>query len=326
MRVGAIGCGRHATTTLWPCFPAAGLRLVAVCARSLERAAEAAARFGVPAVYDDMTRMLDGEALDGVVVCVPPDQYGPIVRRCLERRLALFVEKPAADGPGEAEELAAMAAEAGGAVVVGYMKRFAPSYRRARELLASPQFGSPTLASLSWLMGPVGGRVDLRSWLRENPVHHFDLARHLVGELDELRVHAAAASGGEHVVVVGARASSGAVVSLRLATTGSWWQRNETVEIVGAGHAVAVENVDTCTHRPPERPERVWRPNYTVPAPANDSAVVAGFVGELEHWRDVATTGVASESDLANAAATLRLADDIGRLAHSPNDGWISVP
>ena len=311
MRVGAIGVGAHATNAILPSLPVAGLTLAATCARRIDRAQAAAARFGAPAAFDDVERMLGDVELDGVVVVVPVDQFAPVLRACLARGIPVFAEKPAANDEVEAQALADEAAAAGVPVVVGYMKRFAAGYLRARALASAPEFGPLTLGSFTWSMGPFARRFSLRDWLFENPVHHFDLARFFFGELHDL--HVLHREGPEYTVCVLARSESGALVDIRANTTGSWQQRNEAVELFGAGHSLLVDNLDTCTWRPPKRPEQTWRPNYTVPVAENMTGATMGFVNELVHFREVVTAGAANESDLAGAAATLRLTSEIAR-------------
>lgn len=60
---------------------------------------------------------------------------------------------------------------------------------------------------------------------------------------------------------------------------------------------------------------RVWRPNYTVPVADNMTGSTMGFVTELAHFREVVTEDAPNESDLASAAATLRLTSEIALLA-----------
>lgn len=314
LRVGAIGCGRHATTAIWPELASSGLVLEAVCSRRLESAGAAARRFGVRRAFEDPERMLDEVEPDALLIVVPPDAYAPLIQLAIERRIPTFVEKPGANSVEEAQQLADRAAAAGVTIVVGYQKRFAAAYRRAKELIAEPEFGSPTLASFKWAMGPFRRRYSMRDWLFENPVHHFDLARYYVGELADLDVRACE-SNGEFAVVVGARSESGAVVSIRANTTASWDQHNEAVELFGLGHSLLVDNLDTCVYRPPKGPERVWRPNYTVPAQANFSGQTLGYGAGLAHFRAALLGAAPVESDLVSAAATLGLAGEIARLA-----------
>jgi myo-inositol 2-dehydrogenase/D-chiro-inositol 1-dehydrogenase len=315
MRVGVVGVGAHAVNAMLPSLPAAGLRAVATCSRHLATAEPVAERFGAGRAFDDVDRMLDEVELDGVVVIVPPDQFFGVIQTCIRRGVPVFAEKPAANDAAEARALAAAAADAGVPVMVGYMKRFACMYALAKEIVGKPEFGPLTLGSFTWSMGPFAHRFDLRDWLFENPVHHFDLARFFLGDLED--VHVARAPGTEHTVVVTAHSAGGAVVSIRANTTGSWEQRNEAVEIFGTGHSLVVDNLDTLTWRPPERPERVWRPNYTVPLAANMTGATMGFVPELEHFRLVVEEGVSCRSDMASAAATLELTTTIAELAQA---------
>jgi predicted dehydrogenase len=312
LRVGIVGVGAHAVNAILPSLPVAGFRLVAACARHLDHAEAVGSRFGAERAFDDVGRMLGEVELDAVAVVVPPDRFAPVITACLDARTPVFTEKPAASDAGEAGELAARAADAGVPVMVGYMKRFASSYRTAREIMRRPEFGEPTLGSFTWSMGPFAQRFDLRDWLFENPVHHFDLARFFFGELDEL--HAVRGNGAEHTVILTAASTSGAVISIRANTTGSWEQRNEAVEIFGQGHSLFVDNLDTCVWRPPERPEQIWRPNYTVPLATNMTGATMGFVSELEHFRAVLRDGIQCDSDLTSAAATLELTSRIAGL------------
>ena len=309
LRVGAVGVGVHAVNAILPSLPVAGLQLVATCARHLEHAEAVGQRFGAALAFDDVGRMLDEAEPDGVVVVVPPDQFFDVISTCIGRGVPVFAEKPAANDAAEAQRLADDAANAGVPVVVGYMKRFAGAYRLARDLLSRPEFGRPTLGSFTWSMGPFADRFGVRDWLFENPVHHFDLARFFFGELEN--IHDAHGTSDEYTVVVTATSPSGAIVNIRANTTGSWEQRNEAVEIFGEGHSLFVENLDTCTWRPPERPERVWRPNYTVPVASNMTGATLGFVTELEHFCDVVRDGAECESDIASAAGTLALTSEI---------------
>ncbi len=306
IRIGAIGCGEHATGTIWPLFAPAGLRCVAAWSRSAERVAAATERFGIPRAYTDVEEMLDDGGLDAVVVVVPPDAFAPIIRRAIERGLHVFAEKPGAATPAEAAQIAEAARERRVVAMVGYMKRFGTAFVRARELSRSADFGPLTIASFKWSMGPMSdehGSID--SWLFENPIHHIDLARFYCGELHDWHAQRASNAAEEFALAVGARTASGGVVSMQLSTTGSWEQHNERVELQGLGASVVVDNVDTCISRPVAQPEHVWRPNYTVPSPETSSASTCGFLPELHAFASAIETGNGVSSDFASAAMTL---------------------
>src|SRR5205085_10659166 len=118
-----------------------------------------ARRWGASASYAAVGQMLAAGGLDGVVVCVPAHEYGPVVTRCVEAGVPVYCEKPSGRSSAELLGLAELAAARHCEVVVGYMKRFAPAYDRARQLIRSASFGDPTLAHFSFVMGQFEGYV-----------------------------------------------------------------------------------------------------------------------------------------------------------------------
>jgi predicted dehydrogenase len=315
IRVGAIGCGGHATSTIWPLFAPAGLQCVAAWSRSEARVAAAVERFGIPRAYTDLEEMLDDGGFDAVVVVVPPEGFAAAIGPAIDRGIHVLAEKPGAASPEEASEIAAAAQARGVVAMVGYMKRFGTGFVRAREVMQAAAFGPLTIASFKWAMGPMSDEHEsIQSWLFENPIHHIDLARFYCGELDGWQVQRAENSGDEFALAVSARAANGGVVSLQLSTTGSWEQHNERVELQGLDASVVVDNVDTCISRPSSQPELVWRPNYTVPTPENSSAATCGFLPELATFVDAIENGTTTPSDFTSAARTL---EAVGALTRS---------
>lgn len=315
IRVGAIGCGEHATAAIWPLFAPAGMRCVAAWSRSSDRVRDATERFGIARAYTDLDEMLDDGGFDAVIVVVPPDGFASVIRPAIERGLHVFAEKPGAASADEARDIATLAAEHRVVAMVGYMKRFGTAFARARSLTAQPGFGPLTIASFKWSMGPMSDEhSSIESWLFENPIHHVDLARFYCGELSDWHVARAENAGEEFALAVSARAEGGGVVSLQLSTTGSWEQHNERVELQGLDFVVVVDNVDTCVSRPSNQPELVWRPNYTVPTAENSSASTCGFLPELVAFASAIENGSDVPSDFTSAARTL---DAVGALARS---------
>ncbi len=304
-RVAVVGVGDHATSVLIPLIREAGFDIVATCARRRSSADAAAAKFRIAAAYDSVPEMLEGTSPDAVIAAVPPAAYSEVVRACIERGVPVLAEKPGAVDAHEAEELADLSLARGVPVMVGYMKRFAPAYRQARAVIEDAAFGSASLATFVFVMGDF--ETDFRNYLIDNTVHHLDLARFLLGELGEVHARRRPSFGGRHAVAVMATSESGALVSFQFGSTGSWFQRNEWVEIVGEGASVNVDNVDTCVYRPGSRPEQVWRPNYSIPLEGNLTSTTLGFLPELLHFRDVVAGSAVCESSLESASRTLLL-------------------
>jgi predicted dehydrogenase len=112
-------------------------RLVAVVDRDAGRAGEVAARHGVPALTD--TARLPRE-VEAVSVAVPTVSHASVVRACLERGLAVLVEKPMAATVEEAEEMTSLASRRGVALLVGHTERFNPVVRAAAPRIRNPRF------------------------------------------------------------------------------------------------------------------------------------------------------------------------------------------
>lgn len=311
MRVGFVGCGRHATRALYPVLVPAGLRLVATCATRMDRAEEIAGAFGATEAYDDVGTLLATAPIDAVLVAVPPPVYPEVVRACVDAGLPVFCEKPAGTSSDAVADLERHAAQAGVPVMVGYMKRFAPAYAEALRRASEPAFGRLTSIHVRFVVG--AGFGSLRDYVIDNAVHALDLLRAFGGEVANVRVETLSLDAHRHALSVLVRFESGAVGTAQLGTTASFFQENETLDIVGEEQTMAVTNVDTLIVRPARGAVEMLRPTYTVPLPQNFTGTTMGFVPELEHFAKVVTDGVACASDLRSARKTLELAEQVAR-------------
>ena len=187
VRIAVVGAGGVAARHVRVLSGFDDARVVAVADPVAAAAERLAAACGATA-YDDVDRALDAERVDAVYVCVPPFAHGAPERAALARRLPLFVEKPLAADLAVAEELGTEVARAGVVSGTGYHWRCLDTVERAGELLA----GSPARLALGqWL-----DKVPPPAWwpnreLSGGPVveqltHVLDLARALVGEVEQV--------------------------------------------------------------------------------------------------------------------------------------------
>jgi predicted dehydrogenase len=202
-RVGLIGAGfvaaRHAEIL-------AGfddVQLVAVADPVEQRARELAGRHDARPLADHVP-LLENIAVDALFICVPPFARGAPELAAVRRRLPFFVEKPLAADLRTAERIAEALAATKLPTAVGYHWRYLESTRRARALLASrpvrlvqASWFDTTPSSSWWSRAELSG-----GQMVEQVTHLLDLARHLVGEVDE--VYGAAGDPGARPVGAGA--------------------------------------------------------------------------------------------------------------------------
>jgi myo-inositol 2-dehydrogenase / D-chiro-inositol 1-dehydrogenase len=184
MRIGWIGCGRHAEEMLLPQLTRLPITLAAICDANAERLALIGNRYGVSARYTDAEALLAHEGLDAIGMAVGPGVHASIGAQAMERGLAVFMEKPPAATAADAQRLAEVAARTGRPCVVGFMKRYSTANRMAFNLLSAPAFG-PRAGLLGEYMTAPGyfvGNPDYTGFLLHHCVHAMDLVPWLMGE------------------------------------------------------------------------------------------------------------------------------------------------
>jgi predicted dehydrogenase/nucleoside-diphosphate-sugar epimerase len=194
LKVGLLGAGYivQAHAKALAALPAVEVR--AVCDVSMERAARAAAEYGIPEVYDSLDRLLDSDC-DVVHVLVPPFAHERVCRRLLEAGKSVFVEKPMGLSAIECDSLVALAAEKGLRLAVNHNFLFLPSYEALRRDALDGTLGTLDHVSVNWLyalgliqFGPynnwiVGAEGNL---LFELGAHLAAFVIDLLGPLDDL--------------------------------------------------------------------------------------------------------------------------------------------
>jgi len=137
VRVGVVGVGalgqHHAR--VYADLP--GATLAGLYDVDPSRAAEVAARHGVPA-FARLRELAD--AADAISVAVPTVDHHRVARTLLEAGKDVLVEKPMTAGLKEAEDLIGLASEKGAILQVGHIERFNPAVDALRKAALQPRF------------------------------------------------------------------------------------------------------------------------------------------------------------------------------------------
>ncbi len=161
VRVAIIGTG-WADRVQIPAFQAAGLEVVAIAGRDLDRTVAVAARHGVGQAASDWRELLDSSAAM-ISVTTPPQLHLEQGIGVLEAGKHLLMEKPLAQGADDATALEAAAARHPELLaLVDHELRFLPARQKAKELLGAGTIGRVLMITARVAMA---GRIDpTRPW------------------------------------------------------------------------------------------------------------------------------------------------------------------
>jgi predicted dehydrogenase len=174
MKIALVGCGQIADAHLQEIRKIAGAKTVAVCDRHHDLARQAAARYGVAGVFDDLGRMLDEARPDVLHITTPPHTHREVALQALAAGVHLYIEKPFSVNGAEADVILDAARAAGRLVCVGHDQLFDPVWQDCRELIRRGELGRVVhVDSLQGydLSGPFGRAVagDPDHWVRRLP-------------------------------------------------------------------------------------------------------------------------------------------------------------
>lgn len=198
LRVGIAGLGRlgqrHAEALA---FRTRHCQLVAACSPSASERAFAAEQLGVERLYEDFDAFLADPALDAVVLATPTTLHASQTIAALEAGKHVFVEKPLALNVEDCERVLAVAQQHPAQVaMVGFVRRFDPSYVSAHASIAAGEIGRPFLVRSQTCdqndpegffvrFAPTSGGIFM-----DCSVHDIDLARWMLGKPRALRAFA----------------------------------------------------------------------------------------------------------------------------------------
>jgi myo-inositol 2-dehydrogenase/D-chiro-inositol 1-dehydrogenase len=139
---------------------------------------------------DPMEALHDPD-VDAVVIVTPTTTHAGLIEAALRAGKAVWTEKPIAQDLADTARIVDLWRETGIPVQVGFMRRFDPGYARAKQMIDSGELGrieqfralsrDTNPPPLEFLLTCGGSFLDMS-------VHDLDVARFLVGEVEE--VHA----------------------------------------------------------------------------------------------------------------------------------------
>jgi myo-inositol 2-dehydrogenase/D-chiro-inositol 1-dehydrogenase len=187
--VAFLGLGRMGETHLRNLGTIAGVKVVVVADPQRERAERGRALSGAESAITEPEKAIENPSVDAVVIVTPTDTHARLIEAAANAGKAVFSEKPIALDLAETERVVRVVHERKVPVQLGFMRRYDPGYAKAKTKIAGGELGKLETfralsrdtypPSLEFLLGSGGLFLDMS-------VHDFDLARFLVGEVEEV--------------------------------------------------------------------------------------------------------------------------------------------
>ena len=166
------------------------MRVVAVADPNGEAAERGKVLASAEIALTDIEKAISHPGVDAVVIVTPTETHARLIEIAVEAGKAVFSEKPIALDLAETSRVVRLAQEKGASVQIGFMRRFDPGYSTAKARIAAGELGKLETfralsrdtypPSLNFLLSSGGLFLDMA-------VHDLDLARFLVGEVDEVQ-------------------------------------------------------------------------------------------------------------------------------------------
>jgi len=304
LKIGFIGCGRHATKMIYPSLRYAPIVLEAVCDMDERLARRNARWFGASSYYTDYQLMLDECKLDAVMIVTGPTSHTKLAKEVLQRGLPAFIEKPPALNLAEAGAVAQASEACGLPVTVGLMKRQALAYQRVKSIIESEEFGLISHIQAKLCIGQKKGTGF--ALLLDAGIHILDLVRFLGGEVS--KIHAEKWEGKSGVAyAIMLRFESGAVGNVHISDQGSWFASNEYVEVTGIGQLVQSENLLKVLHTNHDGQIHVWEPGFSIPQNQNNSLFLQGYAPQVQVWAQALLNNTEPMPTIGDTCHTMQL-------------------
>ena len=253
LNIGLIGAGRigkvHAEN-LTNRIPSATIS--AVSDVYVSAAEQCAQQYNIPTAVADYRHLLDDPAIEAVAICSSTDTHAQIMREAAEAGKHIFCEKPIALELETIDQTLDVVAQSGVKLFIGFNRRFDPSFREAREMVANGKIGTPHIVRITSRdpNPPPVSYVEVSGGMfRDMTIHDFDMARYLINdEITELFAMGAVLvdpaigeAGDIDTAIISLRYQSGAVGAIdnsRKAVYGY----DQRVEVFGSDGVIVVGN------------------------------------------------------------------------------------
>ena len=140
IKVALAGAGAFGIKHLDGIKNIAGVEVVSLISRDLEKTREVADQYGIAHVTTELSESLALPELDAVILCTPTQMHAEQTMACLKAGKHVQVEIPLADSLQGAQEVVALQKQTGLVAMCGHTRRFNPSHQYVNQQITAGKF------------------------------------------------------------------------------------------------------------------------------------------------------------------------------------------
>ena len=174
IRVALAGAGAFGIKHLDGIKNIAGVEVVSLIGRELDKTREVAAKYRIGHVSTDLTESLALPGLDAVILCTPTQMHAAQTVACLQAGKHVQVEIPLADSLAGAQDVVAWQRKTGLVAMCGHTRRFNPSHQVVNQKIRAGEFNIQQLDVQTYFFrrSNMNALGQARSWTDHLLWHH----------------------------------------------------------------------------------------------------------------------------------------------------------
>ena len=174
IKVALAGAGAFGIKHLDGIKHIAGVEVVSLIGRELDKTREVAAKYGIGHVTTNLADSLALPGLDAVILCTPTQMHAAQTVACLQAGKHVQVEIPLADSLAGAQDVVAWQRKTGLVAMCGHTRRFNPSHQFVNQKIRAGQFNIQQLDVQTYFFrrSNMNALGQARSWTDHLLWHH----------------------------------------------------------------------------------------------------------------------------------------------------------
>jgi myo-inositol 2-dehydrogenase/D-chiro-inositol 1-dehydrogenase len=317
IRFAVLGCGRIGRMHARNLARHPRAKLVSVFDIVGKSAADTAAELGVTAAAT-VEEVLADSRVQAVLIATSTDTHVPLITASAKAGKAVLCEKPIDLDLTRAEACGAEIAPLKATVMIGFNRRFDPSFRSVHDRIRAGEIGALeqlVIISRDPSPPPIAYVKVSGGLFRDMTIHDFDLARYMAGDIESVYATGGnlvdpdiGAAGDIDAAMIVMRAKSGALIHINNSRRCAYGY-DQRVEAFGATGMLQAHNrfATSVQH---------WGKGGTgtrdTAQPFFIERYAEAYAAEIDHFVECALAGATPMSSFADGVAALKLAEAAG--------------